>query len=139
MLIDTNTDFGKRVERRLREEWIAWLTTVDTTGTPQTRPIWFLWDGGSFLIYSRPGMAKLAHIGRNPHVSLNLDGDGRGGDIIVFTGEASVDPSAPPADEAVAYIEKYEKAIERIRMTPGEFATSFSVAIRVRPHKLRGH
>jgi PPOX class probable F420-dependent enzyme len=139
MIVDISTDFGKRVERRLREEWIAWLTTVDSKGMPQPRPIWFLWDGESFLIYSRPGMAKLAHIGRNPHVSLNLDGDGRGGDIIVFTGEASIDPNALPADQVAAYIEKYEQAIERIRMTPSEFAASYSVAMRVRPNKLRGH
>jgi PPOX class probable F420-dependent enzyme len=139
MHIDTSTDFGKRVERRLGEEWIAWLTTMDSQGMPQPRPVWFLWDSESFLIYSRPGMAKLAHIGRNPHVSLNLDSDGRGGDIIVFIGEASVEPGAPPADQVAAYITKYEKAMERIRMTPGEFAITYSVAIRVRPNKLRGH
>jgi PPOX class probable F420-dependent enzyme len=139
MIVDTGTDFGKRVERRLREEWIAWLTTVDSKGTPQTRPVWFLWDGETFLIYSRPGMSKLAHIGRNPHVSLNLDSDGRGSNIIIFTGDARIDPDAPRADQVATYVEKYEKAIERIRMTPAEFAASFSVAIRVRPANLRGH
>ena len=34
MQIDTTTDFGKRVERRLREETMIWLTTVRRDGTP---------------------------------------------------------------------------------------------------------
>jgi PPOX class probable F420-dependent enzyme len=139
MLTDISSEFGKRVERRLREEWIAWLTTIDSSGTPQPRPIWFLWNGESFLIYSRPGTAKLAHIGRNPRVSLHLDSDGRGGDIIVFTGEATIEVNAPPTGQAAAYLEKYQEAIKRIRMTPDEFVATYTVAIRVRPRGLRGH
>jgi hypothetical protein len=48
-MIDTNTEFGQRVARRLAEERIAWLTTIDSNGAPQPRPIWFLWDGATFL------------------------------------------------------------------------------------------
>lgn len=76
MQIDTTTDFGKRVERRLREERIAWLTTVRRDGTPQPLPVWFLWDGDTILIYSQPNQQKLRNIRHNPKVSLNLDGNG---------------------------------------------------------------
>jgi hypothetical protein len=48
-MIDTTTEFGQRVARRLAEERIAWLSTTDSNGAPQPRPIWFLWDGGTFL------------------------------------------------------------------------------------------
>lgn len=139
MMIDNSTDFGKRVERRLQEDGIAWLTTVDSTGTPQPRPIWFLWDGESFLIYSEQKAAKVAHIAHNPHVSLNLDGDEYGNDIIVMIGEASIDSNAPAADQLPAYIEKYREGLKSIPLTPAEFAVGFSAAIRVRPTKLRGH
>lgn len=139
MLIDTNSDFGKRVERRLQEEWIGWLTTVDSDGVPQPRPIWFLWDGSTFLIYSRPRTAKLAHLGRNSNVSLSLDSDGRGGNIVVFTGEAAVLADPPPAEQVTAYLEKYREGLKRIGMKPKEFADAYSVAIQVRPNKLRGH
>jgi len=37
---------------------------------------------------------KLGHIEANPYVALNFDGDGLGGNIIVFTGEARLDPAA---------------------------------------------
>ena len=45
VLPDPSTTFGARVERRLRDEPVAWLTLVDPRGTPQPAPIWFLWDG----------------------------------------------------------------------------------------------
>ncbi len=138
-MIDTNTEFGQRVARRLAEERIAWLTSIDGNGVPQPRPIWFLWDGETFLIYSRPGTAKLRHIAERPQVALHLDGDGLGGDIVVFTGEAQIDPQAPPADQMPAYVAKYQPGFARIRMTPAEFAANYSVALRVTPLKLRGH
>ncbi len=35
-------DSGARAERRLREEEIAWLTTVRSDAQPQSVPVWFL-------------------------------------------------------------------------------------------------
>jgi hypothetical protein len=34
MIFETNSEFGQRVARRLAEERIGWLTTVDSSGTP---------------------------------------------------------------------------------------------------------
>ncbi len=44
-MIDEATEFRARAARRLREERIAWLTTVGGSGMPQQVPVWFLWDG----------------------------------------------------------------------------------------------
>jgi PPOX class probable F420-dependent enzyme len=138
-LIDTSSDFGQRVERRLREEFIAWLTTVDANGTPQPVPVWFLWDGaGSILLYSKPDAAKLRAIARNPRISLNLDGNGKGGDIVVLLGEASVSDD-PPAHEIPEYVEKYRPRLEFNRWSPEEFSASYSVPIRIRVARVRGH
>jgi PPOX class probable F420-dependent enzyme len=138
-VIDSGSEFGRRVERRLGGDLIAWLTTVDARGTPQPVPIWFLWDGETFLVYSRPETAKLRNVERNPRVALNLDGDGRGGDIVVFSGEARIAPDEPPADRVPAYVEKYGAGFTRIGMTAAEFARTYSVPIRIRPTRLRGH
>lgn len=137
--IDTSTAFGARAERRLRSERIAWLVTVRADGTPQPSPVWFLWDGESFLIYSRPRTQKLRNIARNPRVSLHLDGDGEGGDIVTVTGDARVAEGEPPADEVPAYVEKYGWGFERLGMTARRFARDYSVPIRVRFAGLRGH
>lgn len=139
MIVETNSEFGQRVARRLAEERIGWLTTVDSKGMPQPRPIWFLWDGETFLIYSRDNTYKLRHIAAHPQVSLNLDGDGLGGDIIIFTGEAWLDDNAPPANELPAYVEKYQDGMKRINMTPDQFAEVYPIAIRIKPLKVRGH
>jgi PPOX class probable F420-dependent enzyme len=138
-MLDLTTEFGRRVARRLEEEPVIWLTTVGHDLSPQPRPVWFWWDSESFLIYSRPNTHKLRHIARNPKVALNLDGDGRGGDIVVFTGEAQVAQDIPPADQVLAYVKKYREGFARLQMSPEEFAASYSVPVRVRPISLRGH
>jgi PPOX class probable F420-dependent enzyme len=138
-MIDLKSEFGRRVARRLREEQVIWLTTVGSDNTPQPRPVWFFWDGETFLIYSQPNAHKLRHIARNPKVALNLDSDGQGGDIVVFTGEAHIAENALPANEAVEYAEKYQEGIVDLGMSPEDFAHSYSVAVRVTPTNLRGH
>ena len=139
MHIDTGSEFGARVVRRLQEETIGWLTTVGADGTPQPSPVWFLWDGETVLIYSQPNTPKLRHIAANPRVSLNLDGNGRGGDIVILTGEARVDDAAPSSAALPAYQAKYASGIRQLGMTAESFAQAYSVPIRLTPSKLRGH
>lgn len=47
-MLDATTEAG--AELRLREEEVAGLTTVRPDGQLQSVPIWFLWDGETFLI-----------------------------------------------------------------------------------------
>ena len=138
MQIDTSTDFGHRVSRRLVDEIVIWLTTTGSDGTPQPRPVWYLWDGETFLIYSMPDTHKIAHIRANPRVSLNFDSDGRGGDIAVFTGTASLEEGVNPAEHSPDYIHKYHSDIRGIDMTVESFSRDYNVAIRVTPDRLRG-
>jgi PPOX class probable F420-dependent enzyme len=139
MFIDTNTEFGQRVERRLRDETVVWLTTVRPNGTPEPSPVWFYWDGATLLIYSRPNQQKLRDIARDPNVSLNFDSNGHGGDIVVITGEAAVESTAPASNDHPEYSQKYARLIAGIGYSADQFAHAFSVPIRVTPKKLRGH
>lgn len=139
MLFDPSTEFGARVERHLKQDIIAWLTTVRPNGTPEPSPVWFLWDGESCVVYSRPNTQKLRDLATNPRVAVNFDGDGKGGDIVIFTGEAHVDPTIPPSNALTAYQEKYRSNIERIGSNPDHFAAGYSVPLRIVLSKLRGH
>ena len=130
---DPSTPFGARVARRLREEHVIWLTTVDASGTPQPNPVWFLWDGDTVLIYNRNDARRIAHVQRNPRVALHFDGDKQGGDIIVITGTAQLVPKELPA-----YMDKYGDLMRR-SFTSESFAAAYSVAMRVRPRTVRGH
>jgi PPOX class probable F420-dependent enzyme len=138
-MLDESSEFGQRAARRLRDERLAWLTTVSPRGTPQPVPVWFLWDGdASILLYSRPDTPKLRNISANPPVSLHLDGNGQGGDIVVCLGHALVSDD-PPAHEIDEYVEKYRALIERNRWTPESFAADYSVPLRIAITRIRGH
>jgi PPOX class probable F420-dependent enzyme len=138
-MLDESTEFGQRAARRLREERIAWLTTVSPRGMPQPVPVWFLWDGdASVLLYSQPDTPKLRNIAENPRISLHLDGNGRGGDIVICVGKARVSDD-PSADQVEEYLEKYAEPIERNRWTPESFAADYSVPMRIDVSRIRGH
>jgi PPOX class probable F420-dependent enzyme len=96
-------------------------------------PVWFLWDGEGFLIYSQSGRQKLRNISKNPRVDLNLNSNVHGGDVVRLEGTADIVEDAPPATEVPEYVEKYRDAIARIGFDPDGFARAYSVAIRVTP------
>jgi PPOX class probable F420-dependent enzyme len=138
-VIDESTEFGARAARRLREEVVVWMTTVTPDGSPLPRPVWFLWDGDeSAVMYSRPS-PRVRNIEANPRVTFHFDGDGDGGDIIVFTGTAAVDPELPSVDQSPEYIEKYDEHIARLGMTPRSFAAAYRVPVRIRFTRVDGH
>ena len=121
-MIDEGTEFGARVARRLREELVVWLTTVTPAGAPLPRPVGFLWGGGEVVsMYSQPG-TRVRNIAANPKVTLNFDGDRRGGDIVVLSGTAHVDADGPAADANAAWLDKYGAQIEQIGMSPATYA-----------------
>ena len=138
-MINLKSTFGKRVVRRLEEEQIIWLTTVDSHKRPQPRPVWFLWDGKTILVFSRETGHKIRHIQNNSLVSLNFDGNGRGGDIVVLLGDAKIEEDSIPIELREKYLQKYEKGLARLNLTPEEFQIDYNVAIRISPTSLRGH
>ena len=139
-MIDLTSDFGRKVKRHLKQESVIWLTTVGPDLTPQPRPVWFVWDGSTFLIFSRPRTAKVSQIRAQPRVALNFNTDAEQGDIdvIVFTGLAVIEPGASLAHQTPAYLKKYRTGIAGLKMTPAEYGQAYSVAIRVTPTGVRG-
>ena len=114
-----------RAERRLREEEIAWMTTVRPDGQPQSVPVWFLWEEETFLVYSQPRRRqgkKLRNIERNPRAGLNLNSNAQGGDVVRVEGMAEIVEDAPPLTEVPEYVEKYRDGIPRIGFDPDSFA-----------------
>lgn len=116
---------------------MAWLTTVDPKGRPQSSVVWFLWQDDELLVYSRPGKPKVSNVEGNPFVSLVLNSDERGNDMVSIEGMARIDPSYPPADRVPAYLDKYRGPIAGLGMTPESFARAYSVPILIRPTRAR--
>jgi PPOX class probable F420-dependent enzyme len=128
---------SRQLAQRLRRELVIWLTTVRPDGMPQPTPVWFLWDGDIFLVYSQPSARKLCNIAHDSKVALNLNSDEWGSQVVVIAGEASLDQAAPPANRNPGYMKKYREGIAQIEMTPESMASEYSVAIRVKPIHVR--
>jgi PPOX class probable F420-dependent enzyme len=138
-VIDLDSEFGARVARHLHEDVVVWLTSVTPAGSPLPMPVWFHWDGAEEVVmYSQPS-ARVRNIEANRRVSLNFAGDGRGGDIVVLSGEATIDSGGPGADQHGDYLAKYDEHITRIGLTPETFAERYSVPVRIQLSRLRGH
>ena len=129
--------FSQKVSRRLDDEVVIWMTTVNAEGKPQTSVVWYWWDGSEFLIYSLDPTARVRNVAGNPHVSLNLDGNSRGGDVVTIEGVATIDPDAPSAAENEEYVDKYGRRMDRGWGGPEGFAAKYPTAIRVQPTRVR--
>jgi PPOX class probable F420-dependent enzyme len=136
-VLDFDSPAGARADRRLRTEQILWLTTVRADGQPQASPVWFVWDGETFLIFSQPDAQKLRNLAANPRVAVHVDTDEAGEDVVTIDGTAAVDPDVPSSDQLEEYQAKYREGIQAIGTTPAELARDYSVAIRIRPTRVR--
>ena len=134
--IDLDDAKGAHAADRLRTARVGWLTSVAADGTPQSSPVWFVWNTDEIVMYSVPS-PRVANVNRSTRVSLHLDGDGRGGDVVVIEGDARVDRSAPSAAGNLEYLAKYRPVMDARGWTPEWFAGRYSVPIRIRPTRYR--
>jgi len=129
----------ERVEARLRQNLMAWLTTVRPDGQPVSVPVWFLVrEDSTILLYSQPGKRKLRNIADNPKVSLGLDVTDIGRNVVRLEGIAEVAHDQPAANQQPAYLAKYTERIAALFDTPERFAGLFSTAVIITSTRLLG-
>ena len=129
-------DSGRPAER-LEREVMGWLTTVTTSGRPQTSPVWFVVHDDAVYVQSQPDAAKLSNIRANGKVAFHLDGDGAGGDIVTIDADAEI-LDAPPPGLVDAYSDKYGAVIrDRIRSTPEAMIEQYNTTVRLIPRRVR--
>ena len=135
-MLDTNSEGDARITERLGAERIIWMTTVRADGQPQTSPVWYFWDGEDFQIYSLDS-ARARNVAGNPKVSLHLNDDGQGDDVLTMDGEATIDPTLPSAGNNEPYRRRYDSFVIAYGWTWDWYEAKYSVPIRVRPTKIR--
>ncbi len=122
---------------RIDKAYFLWLTTVRADGMPQPTPIWFVYENGTILLYSKPDAQKVKNIRQNPKVALSFGEDHEGEEFFVIMGEAVIDETAPRSIDHPAYQTKYGKGIIDINFTPESLAQTFSLPIRITPTQVR--
>ena len=138
-MVNLTSKFGRVVKHHLDNDYVVWLTTVDSKLAPQPRPVWFIWEEDALLVFSQPKAYKVRHITKNPKVALHFNTDETGEEhVIVFVGDATIDVECPPAHKVPTYLKKYQSGIADLNMTPEEFSSEYSTAIRIRPTEVRG-
>lgn len=135
--LDLSDDAQRRADERLRSEAVIWLTAVSESGQPQSTPVWFLWDGDSFLIFSQPQSRKIANLRAHPLVSLHLNAAADGEDAAIFEATAHLADDEPPAAAVAEYVEKYREDIAALGMTDESFGADYSQPIRAVPTRVR--
>lgn len=134
-MADQTKPNNAHIDQRLREEPMIWFTTVRANGRPHTVPVWFLWDGVSFLIFSQPGTQKIRNVQRNPHITLALDGTKQGGDVVIVEGEAELLSEPSRNLNLTAFGEKYASMIKAMGGDPESIGEEYSQPIRIKPTK----
>lgn len=124
----------RRTESKLKKALIIWFVTAGKDLRPQAVPVWFLYDGDTFLIYASPGV-KERQVRENPNVELHLDTDEVGDVVVRASGKARISTAEPPAHKVPAYVRKYGAQIKGFGWTPEEFSRRYPHAIRVRDLK----
>ena len=126
-------------KRRLSDEPMGWLTTVSREGTPSTAPIWFLLeDDDTISIYSKDPSTRVSNLEANGRVTMHLEGNGLGDDIVVVNAKARIDRTAPPASAHRAFIDKYQAFLDEYGWTPEIFAMGYPTKIRLSVTSVRG-
>ena len=135
-LLDTSTPSGRHVQKRLEKELVIWLATSGREGRPHVVPVWFWWDGKSFLIYSVPGQ-KVNDIEANPKVALHFNATPDGGDVVRIDGDATRLRRHPLAFRVPDYMRKYTRLVKSYDWEPEGFSRQYHIALRIRPTRFR--
>ena len=115
------------MQARLRREQVIWLVTAGSDLKPQAVPVWFYWDGRSFLIFATPGR-KVNDVRANPKVELHLNSDEVGDDVVRISGRAAIGTRVRPSP---GYYRKYRSAIKNLGLTEESFFREYNHPIRV--------
>jgi PPOX class probable F420-dependent enzyme len=126
----------RQTQSRLKKELVIWIVTAGKDLHPQAVPVWFLWDGTSFLIYAQAGI-KVRHVQENPNVELHLNTDEVGADVVRISGRATIPKRFPAARKHPGFLRKYRSEILNEGMTLEGYSETYLYPITVR--RLRFH
>jgi PPOX class probable F420-dependent enzyme len=129
--LDINNPDQAHTAERLRTEKILWLASVRPDGRPHLVPVWFLWQGETILLFSKPENQKVRNIRQNPAVIVSLDATDHGNDVTVLEGVAQLIDEPDMSTALPDYASKYVNLMADLGLIPETMAAEYSQAIRI--------
>lgn len=130
--LDPTQPKDAHILERLERDIILWITSVRPDGRPHSVPVWFLWDAGTILLFSKPDQ-KVKNLRANPAVVLALDNTNGGNDVVLFEGTAEVLTESALEMMNAAYAAKYQPLLDAFQWTRESMAKDYSQPIRITP------
>jgi PPOX class probable F420-dependent enzyme len=124
------------VQERLQREKMIWFTTVRPDGRPHNLPVWFLWEGESILLFSKPKARKIQNIRHNQQVMLALDNTHDGQSVIALEGKAELLKPQEVGQAIETYGAKYRDGLQAIGVTATQFTMLYAQPVRVHLQRL---
>ena len=126
-------DEATRLDRLLRTEPVVWLSTVRPDGRPHLVPIWFLWDGTSVLIASKPHARKVGNLRENPECMLAVGDADDDFDIALIEARAEVTSIPTGSLLEAGLLSKYGDRMRAAGLAKDEFEATYSQVVRITP------
>ena len=127
------------VEAALRDDPVAWLSSVQPDGRPHVVPVWFHWDGERIVAFSKPNARKIGNLRDQPSVMLAVGTPGPEFEVELIEAIAEI----PEADASEVMPEgfgaKYRDLLRRANLTVQRFAEVYSQPIVLRPTRFLGY
>lgn len=113
---------------------VVWLSSIRPDGRPHLVAAWFIWDGDSIVVMSKPGAQKVRNVRHDPHVMIGIGRLGGGGDVELVEAMAEVEPSLDDTPTLPdGFVQKYAAMLARLEVTAERFAWTYSQVIRIQP------
>ena len=122
----------------LEREDVVWVSSIRPDGRPHLAAVWFLWDGDSILVFSKPNAQKVRNVRANPSVMIAVGQPGIDFDVELIEGVAELDETATSRLLPRSFETKYAHLVARAGVALDRFAAVYSQPIRIRPSRWLG-
>lgn len=133
-MLDLTGAQGAQIDQRLRSDLVIWLSTVRPDGSPHLIPVWFLWDGATFMIFSKPDR-KIRNVQRNNRVMMALESIDQGDKIVLIEGTTTLVAQDKIQEKIPAYREKYSERMARMQFRLDDMLKEYTETMLVTPTK----
>ncbi|HSL75977.1 MAG TPA: pyridoxamine 5'-phosphate oxidase family protein [Candidatus Limnocylindrales bacterium] len=126
------------IRAALEHSDVVWLGSVRSDGRPHLVPVWFVWDGSSFVVFSKPHAQKVANIRADPRVTVAIGQPDERFDVELVEGIGQLEPARADVAASDAFAAKYRRLAATAGVTIDQFASIYSQAIRIHPLRWLG-